>query len=134
MGLVATIWFEGVFGYLRTYLLAHKTSRVDVELGAKLFRHMLSLPLSYFEVRRVGDTVARARVLDNVREFLTGPALPSILAVVFSVVFLVVRFFYSVQLALLVLCSLPLYALIQIIATSPVRIKVRKRFTPCLED
>ena len=128
VALVATICFEGVFGYLRTYLLAHTTSRVDVELGAKLFRHMLSLPLSYFEVRRVGDTVARARELDNVREFLTGPALTSILDVVFSVVFLVVMFFYSVKLALLVLCSLPIYALITIIASPALRLKVEESF------
>lgn len=64
--LVVTL-FEVVLGGLRTYIFAHTTSRIDVELGARLFRHLLSLPLAYFEHRRVGDTVARVRELEQIR-------------------------------------------------------------------
>ena len=72
IGLAAVSLFEVVLGGLRTYLFAHTTNRIDVELGARLFRHLLALPLAYFEARRVGDTVARVRELENIREFLTG--------------------------------------------------------------
>jgi len=47
--------FEVVLGGLRTWLFAHTSNRIDVELGARLFRHLLALPLGYFQVRRVGD-------------------------------------------------------------------------------
>jgi subfamily B ATP-binding cassette protein HlyB/CyaB len=72
VGLVSIAVFDVVLSGLRTYVLSHTTSKIDVELGARLFRHVLSLPLSYFESRRVGDTIARIRELENVRTFLTG--------------------------------------------------------------
>ena len=67
--------FETVLGILRTYLFAHTTNRIDVELGARLFRHLLALPMAYFQARRVGDSVARVRELENIRNFLTSSAL-----------------------------------------------------------
>ncbi|WP_154103831.1 type I secretion system permease/ATPase [Eikenella corrodens] len=107
--LVVTL-FEVVLGGLRTYIFAHTTSRIDVELGARLFRHLLSLPLAYFEHRRVGDTVARVRELEQIRNFLTGQALTSVLDLCFSFIFLAVMWYYSGWLTLVVIVSLPLYA------------------------
>ena len=75
IGLVVVVLFESVLNALRTYVFSHTTSRIDVELGARLFRHLLQLPLAYFQARRVGDSVARVRELENIRSFLTGNAL-----------------------------------------------------------
>src|SRR5262245_23012663 len=61
IGLVTISLFETVLGILRTYLFAHTTNRIDVELGARLFNHLLALPMAYFHARRVGDSVARVR-------------------------------------------------------------------------
>src|SRR6266571_8476799 len=75
IGLVAIGIFEAILGGLRTYLFAHSTNRIDVELGARLFRHLMALPIAYFEARRTGDSVARVRELENIRQFLTSSAL-----------------------------------------------------------
>ncbi|MGI4778991.1 MAG: type I secretion system permease/ATPase [Janthinobacterium lividum] len=109
VGLVVVVVFESVLTGLRAYVLSHTTSRIDVELGARLFRHLVQLPLSYFQARRVGDSVARVRELENIRGFLTGNALTVLLDVVFSIVFIAVMLVYSVPLTLIVLVSLPLY-------------------------
>jgi ATP-binding cassette, subfamily B, bacterial HlyB/CyaB len=109
IGLVVVVVFESGLNGLRTYVFSHTTSRIDVELGARLFRHLVQLPLAYFQARRVGDSVARVRELENIRGFLTGNALTVLLDVVFSVVFIAVMLFYSVTLTLIVLASLPLY-------------------------
>ncbi|MFZ4072341.1 MAG: ABC transporter transmembrane domain-containing protein, partial [Caulobacterales bacterium] len=95
IGLGAVIAFETVLGGMRAWLFTHTTSRVDVELGAKLYRHVLSLPLAYFENRRVGDTVARVRELETVREFLTSSAVTLIIDLAFTIIFLVIMWFYS---------------------------------------
>ena len=108
-GLVAVVVFESGLNGLRSYVFSHTTSRIDVELGARLFRHLVQLPLAYFQSRRVGDSVARVRELENIRSFLTGNALTVLLDVVFSVVFIAVMLFYSATLTLIVLVSLPLY-------------------------
>lgn len=109
IGLVVVVLFESVLNGLRAYVFSHTTSRIDVELGARLFRHLVQLPLAYFQARRVGDSVARVRELENIRSFLTGNALTVVLDVLFSVIFIAVMLFYSVPLTLIVLVSLPLY-------------------------
>jgi len=72
LGLVTISVFETVLGILRTYLFSHTTNRIDVELGARLFHHLLALPMAYFQARRVGDSVARVRELENIRNFFTS--------------------------------------------------------------
>ncbi|TIW67131.1 MAG: type I secretion system permease/ATPase, partial [Mesorhizobium sp.] len=108
-GLVALTVFETVLGTLRVYLFAHTTNRIDVELGARLFRHLLALPIAYFQTRRVGDSVARVRELENIRQFLTSSALTLVIDLVFTVVFLAVMFYYTTSLTLIVLASFPFY-------------------------
>jgi len=111
IGLISVSVFQVILGGLRTYIFSHTTSRIDVELGAKLFRHLLSLPLSYFEHRQVGSSIARVRELENIRNFLTGSALTVFLDLLFSFLFILVMFFYSWQLTLIVLCSIPCYVI-----------------------
>ncbi len=109
VGLVAIALFETVLGILRTYLFAHTTNRIDVELGARLFRHLLALPISYFQARRVGDSVARVRELENIRNFLTSSALTLVIDLSFTFVFLAVMFVYSPMLTWIVLSAVPFY-------------------------
>jgi subfamily B ATP-binding cassette protein HlyB/CyaB len=117
VGLLVMIVFEGVLGGLRTYLFAHTANRIDVELGMRVFRHAIALPLSYFEARRTGDTVARIRELEAVRQFLTGPPLTAIVDALMTVVFFGVMVLYSVPLTLIVLAALPLYAALSLFIT-----------------
>jgi len=109
VGLVTVSIFEVVLGALRTHVFAHTTNRIDVELGARLFRHLSALPVGYFETRRTGDSVARVRELENVRNFLTSSALTLVIDLFFTFVFLVVMFYYSPLLTWIVLGSFPFY-------------------------
>ncbi|MES2399940.1 MAG: type I secretion system permease/ATPase [Pseudomonadota bacterium] len=120
--------FEVLLGGMRHYLFSHTTNRVDVELGAKLFRHLLHLPLSYFQARRSGDTVARVRELENARNFMTGAALTSWLDLFFAVVFLAVMFYYSLPLTLMVTASLPVFFAASWLITPLMRKKLEDKF------
>jgi len=128
IGLLAVAVFEAVLGILRTYLFSHTTNRIDVELGARLFRHLLALPLAYFQTRRVGDSVARVRELENIRTFLTGSALTLVIDLFFTVVFIAVMFFYSSLLTWIVLGSFPLYILISAAATPLFQQRLQEKF------
>ncbi|MBE0586060.1 MAG: type I secretion system permease/ATPase, partial [Desulfofustis sp.] len=107
LALVVVSLFEIALNGLRTYLLSHTANRMDLMLGVAVFKHLISLPLSYFESRRVGDTIARMRELDNVRRFITGSGLMLLLDLFFVAVFLVVMYLFSPFLLLIVLISLP---------------------------
>jgi len=128
IGLVTVAVFETVLGALRTYTFAHTTNRIDVELGARLFRHLLALPIGYFQARRVGDSVARVRELENIRAFLTSSALTLVVDLVFTVVFIAVMFAYSAWLTGIVLLSFPFYAGISIWATPLFRRRLDEKF------
>jgi len=110
-------FFQSGMGILRTYLLNHTTNKLDVILGARLFRHLLALPLPYFEQRQVGHTLMRIGALTSIREFLTGSAITVLLDTLFSIVFFAVMFYYSWSLTLLALAALPIYLAQNIIAT-----------------
>jgi len=128
IGLVAIALFETILGILRTYLFAHTTNRIDVELGARLFRHLLALPIGYFQARRVGDSVARVRELENIRNFLTSSALTLVIDLFFSFVFLAVMYFYSPLLTWIVLASFPFYIAISAGATPLFRQRLDEKF------
>jgi subfamily B ATP-binding cassette protein HlyB/CyaB len=128
IGMLALGLFNVVLQYLRAYVLSHTTNRIDVELGARLFYHLLRLPMLYFETRAAGQTVARVRELETIRAFLTGQALFSVLDLLFAVVFVAVLFVYSSFLALIVLCSAPVYILIAFFIRPPLREKIKQKF------
>jgi subfamily B ATP-binding cassette protein HlyB/CyaB len=128
LGLVTISVFETVLAILRTYVFAHTTNRIDVELGARLFRHLLALPIAYFQVRRVGDSVARVRELENIRNFLTSSALTLMIDLFFTFVFLAVMFLYSPLLTFLVLGSFPFYVGISALATPLFRRRLDEKF------
>ena len=126
IGLLTIALFEGALNILRTYVFTHTTSRIDVNLGVRLFRHLFALPLRYFEVRRVGDTIARVRELENIRHFLTGSPLTLVLDLMF--VFVAVMLFYSVKLTLAALVALPLFALLSYLVTPMLRHRLDEKF------
>ena len=134
VGMIALTLFDVMLNGLRTYLFAHTTNRIDVALGAKLFRHVLALPLAYFEARRVGDTVARVRELEHIRQFLTSNSVTVVLDLLFTAVFLAVMWFYSATLTLVVLCTLPLYILLSVVITPIIRARLHEKFNRGAEN
>ena len=128
IGIVIVGLFDVVLQYQRTYALSHTTNRIDVELGQRLFRHLLHLPLSYFETRAAGQTVARVRELENIRAFLTGQGLFSALDLLFTFVFIAVLFAYSWKLTLIVVAAIPFYLIVAFGLRPALQERVREKF------
>ena len=128
VGLGLAMTFEVLLGGLRSYVFSHTTNRIDVELGARLFHHLIHLPLAYFGARRVGDSVARVRELENIRQFLTGSTLTLMLDLAFATIFLGVIYCYSVTLGLVVTGAVPLYGLLSAFATPALRLRIQEKF------
>ena len=134
VGLLLATVFEALLTGIRTYVFSQTSSKIDVELGARLFRHLLHLPLSYFQSRRVGDSVARIRELENIRSFLTGNAMTLLLDLLFSGIFFIVMLKYSPQLTLIVVCSLPVYIALSIVFTPLLRERLNDKFNKSAEN
>lgn len=117
VGLAISYIFELVLNLTKNYVFTHTTNRIDVVLSDRLFKHLFALPLKYFESRRVGDTIARVRELENIRSFLTGTPLSSLIDLFFVIIYIVVLFIYSTKLSLVVLFSLPIFAILSLVIT-----------------
>jgi subfamily B ATP-binding cassette protein HlyB/CyaB len=133
-GLIVVSVFESVLTALRTYVFSHTTNRIDVELGARLFRHLITLPIAYFEARRTGDSVARVRELENIRNFITGSALTLVIDLFFTLVFIAVMALYSLSLTGIVLASFPFYILISVLVTPVFRHHLNEKFNRGAEN
>lgn len=127
-GMFAVITFEGTFGILQSVFLAHSGNRIDVTLGTTLFRRLMRIPLRYFEVRRAGDTIARVRQVERIREFLTGKALLSAVDAVFIFVYVGVLTLYSMELTAIVLLALALVVGATVSFRTALRQRLDERF------
>lgn len=127
-GLLVVSLFDVVLNGLRTYVFSHTTNRIDVTLGADLFKHLLRLPLAYFEARRVGDTVARVREIESIRNFITGSSITLVIDLLFTVVFFAVMYLYSPTLTLVLLAAIPFYGLLTAFVTPILRARLHEKF------
>lgn len=128
IGFLAVAIFEAILGGLRNYVFSHTTNRVDVELGSRLYHHLVSLPLAYFQSRQVGQSVARVRELDSIRNFITGTALTLVIDLAFTVVFFGVMWYYSPALTMIVMATIPLYVLLSVFITPILKARLDDKF------
>ncbi|WP_419241171.1 type I secretion system permease/ATPase [Cardinium endosymbiont of Nabis limbatus] len=119
---------EPIHGYLRGKVFTNLASKINAELSARLYRHLLTLPLDYFSQRQTGQIVARISEMNQIRQFLTGSALMLVLDTVFILMFVVVMFSYASLLAYIVLASLVLYAVFWLMIGPLLRNRVTKQY------
>ena len=119
---------EVVMGGLRTHAMNHTAGRIDAELGGKLFAHLLRLPMAYFQSRPSGQTAARVMELESIREFMTGSALTALIDALFIFVLLAAMYVWSPTLTVVVLATLPLYAVTALFVTPVLKRRVDQKF------
>lgn len=125
--LVIVAVFEAILTSLRTYLFVDTTNRIDMALGAEIIDHLLRLPLRYFDRRPVGELSSRVNELENIRQFLTGTALTVVLDAMFSVVYILVMFIYSIKLTFIALATIPFFMILTFFVSPIVRRQLRTK-------
>lgn len=120
--------FTSGMTWLRQYLVLHTGNRIDAVLGSQVFRHLLRLPLPYFEHRPTGTLVARLQGVETIREFVSGAAVTLILDLPFLFIFLAVMFAYSWQLSLIAIGLLGAIAVISFLVAPVLREKLNRQF------
>jgi ATP-binding cassette subfamily B protein RtxE len=133
IAMLALALFEPVFSYLRAWLFANLAGKLTAELNSRLYRHLLSLPMSFFNQRQTGQITARVREMDKIRQFLSGSALSMLLDLLFIFVFIAVLFAYAPKLTWVVLASLLLYFLFWLCVGPTLRARVNTHFE-CAAD
>jgi subfamily B ATP-binding cassette protein HlyB/CyaB len=128
LAMVLISFFSGILKYLRAYVLNHTSNRIDVELGAKLYAHLVRLPISYFDRRPAGIIVTRAREIETVRRFLTDQSLTSVVDLLFLFIYIGVLFLYSAKLTLVIVLLIPVYFGISVLMKPAYRRRLKDKF------
>ncbi|MFN4264435.1 MAG: peptidase domain-containing ABC transporter [Aquabacterium sp.] len=128
VALVVFMLFTSGMTWLRQYLVLHTGSRIDAVLGDKVFKHLLRLPLPYFEARPTGTLVARLHGVEQLREFISGAAVSLVLDLPFLLIFLAVMFYYSWQLTLIALGVMALIVAASLFMVPVFRTRLDKQF------
>ncbi len=76
-------------GLIRSWVMLHVTSRVSISLIAGFLAKLMKLPISFFDVKQVGDIMQRIGDHKRIQSFLTG----SLINIVFSIFTLVMYTF-----------------------------------------
>ena len=103
VGICIALIFDAILNYMRSYLLLHATSKIDVRVATRTFQHMLNLPMNYFEKMTAGVLTKHMQQGSKIREFLTGSLFLTLLDSAALVVFLPVLYYYSSHLCFIVL-------------------------------
>jgi ATP-binding cassette, subfamily B, bacterial HlyB/CyaB len=128
VALVMFMLFTSGMTWLRQYLVLHTGNRIDAVLGSQVFRHLLRLPLPYFEHRPTGTLVARLHGVETIREFVSGAAVTLVLDLPFLLIFLAVMFAYSWQLSLIAVGLLGTISVISFLVAPVFRERLNQQF------
>jgi len=106
---------------LRSLIIMFMGTQVSIQIANNLFRHLIRLPLEWFEKRHIGDVVSRFGSLDEVKELLTTGLIETIIDGIMVIGTLVMIFIYSPKLAWVVIATVIIYALIRFALYHPLR-------------
>jgi subfamily B ATP-binding cassette protein HlyB/CyaB len=128
VALVMFMLFTSSMTWLRQYLVLHTGNRIDAVLGSQVLRHLLRLPLPFFEFRSTGVLVARMQGVETIREFVSGAAVTLVLDFPFLLIFLAVMFAYSWQLSLIAVSLLGIITVLSLLVAPLLRDKLNRQF------
>lgn len=128
VGMLLIAFFLTLTSALRFYLLVHTARRLDMQMVVNFYKHVMSLPLRYFEERKVGDIMKRFGENARIRDFLTGRALGVVLDTLMIFVYLALMFYYNAKLTLVALIFIPGYIALTAIFTPIFKRQFREAF------
>jgi len=104
---------------VRSWLILRLSSLLNMQMGVNLLRHLLRLPMNYFESRHIGDIVSRFGSLAQIRERITTGFVETLVDGVMAITVLVLMLLYSVKLTAVVLAAIALYTLVRLALYRP---------------
>lgn len=108
-------------GTLRSWVIMHMSTTLNLQWRANIFSHLLRLPVDYFEKRHLGDVVSRFGSIDVIQKTLTTAFVEGILDGLMTVVTLVMMFIYSPSLAWIAVGAMALYGIVRWLWYRPLR-------------
>ncbi len=98
---------------LRSYIIMYLSNQLSIQMAANLLRHLIHLPLSFFEKRHIGDIVSRFGSMDQIKNLMTTGLIETIVDGLMAITTLIMMFIYSPLLGSIVLGIVVIYILLR---------------------
>ncbi|KPQ00262.1 peptidase domain-containing ABC transporter [Marinobacter sp. HL-58] len=121
LGFLLLMLIEVTTRAFRSYVILIVSNTLNIQMANNLFRHLIRLPMAYFENRHIGDTVSRFGSLESVRDLLTTGFVEAIVDGLMSLILVVLLFLYSPKLAVIVLLTVFIFLMIRLALFRPFR-------------
>ncbi|HEV2222227.1 MAG TPA: peptidase domain-containing ABC transporter [Candidatus Acidoferrales bacterium] len=125
-GVIAVVCTRAIFNLARQYLLARVGLRLAVALGHEYVRHVVSLPIHFFDTRAGGDIFSRIFDAIHAGGTIGGPLLSVFLDIFLLTLCAALMVWYNIMLTLITLCFLPCVVLVAFVAMPSLRRKERQ--------
>jgi len=125
IGVLIAITFDAILNWLRSYFIVRTAGRIDIRLARNTFRHLMGLPINFFETSLAGVVTKHMQQGTQIREFLTGQLLTTLLDLPALLIFLPLMAWYSIPLTLAVLAVTLLLAAVIAVMLGPYRRRLR---------
>lgn len=94
---------------LRELILLKVSSAVGFSMVTDLFRHLLRLPVSYFERRQTGDVISRFESTEPINELISKGLVSSTIDALMAIITFGIMFYYSPVLTLVAVATLAVF-------------------------
>lgn len=115
IGFLFVYIFQIATKLIRSVTVFHLGSLINFQLGANVFRHLIRLPINYFQRRNLGDLMSRFNSLQSLKEMLSSGLVSGLVDGLFSILTLALMFYYSPMITAFVLLFTAIYLLIRIV-------------------
>lgn len=89
-----------IVSYCRQNLLLSVSFKISLRMVSDFYEHLLSLPLTFFERRKVGDITSRFQENETITDFMTNTGVQVFLNMVTALLYLVLMFYFNVVLTI----------------------------------
>ncbi len=125
-GLLLLVLLRLLFGTLRQYFLLHVGQNVDLTLISAYYRHILTLPMRFFDTRKTGEVLSRVNDAVKVRQALSGVTLSAVVDAIMIVVSVAVMYAVHPGLATVCVLLVPLFGLVFYLQAAPLAARQRR--------
>ncbi len=121
VGFVFVHLFSIVLRSLRAWVVLALGHSISFQLGGNVVRHLLRLPMQYFESRHVGDLMSRLRSVAPIQAILTQGIVNAVIDALLAVTTLVVMALIDMRLMMIVVVATLIYMIFRILIYPAIR-------------
>lgn len=112
-GFLILVLMQTAIGAVRSWVTTVLSTSLNFQWLGNAFAHLMKLPLPYFEKRHLGDIVSRFGSIQTIQRSLTTQFVEGIVDGLLVVGTLVIMLLYSVQLTVVALGAVTMYAVLR---------------------